>query len=87
MEIKVVGPGCKNCKNLLSATETAVAELGKDPGKEMGSDIQIIYVTEMADIIATGIMRTPGLLINGKVKVMGRVPAVKEIKQMISDEM
>jgi len=49
-------------------------------------DAQIIYVTEMADIMATGIMRTPGLLINGKVKVMGRVPAVKEIKQMIEDE-
>ncbi|NLO37667.1 MAG: thioredoxin family protein [Clostridiaceae bacterium] len=78
MEIKVVGPGCKNCKNLLHATEEAV--------KELGADAQIIYVTEMADIMATGIMRTPGLLINGKVKVMGRVPAVKEIKQMIEDE-
>jgi small redox-active disulfide protein 2 len=79
MEIKVVGPGCKNCKNLLKATEEAV--------KELGSDAQIIYVTEMTDIIATGIMRTPGLLINGKIKAMGRVPAAKEIKQMITDEM
>ena len=49
MEIKVVGPrACKNCKNLLKATEDAV--------KELGSDAQIIYVTEMADIVATGIM-------------------------------
>lgn len=78
MEIKVVGPGCKNCKNLLHATEDAI--------KELGSEARITYVTEMADIIATGIMRTPGLLINGKVKVMGRVPSVKEIKQMIADE-
>ncbi len=79
MEIKVVGPGCRNCKNLLNATQEAV--------KELKSDAQIIYVTEMANIVATGIMRTPGLLINGKIKVMGRVPAVKEIKQMIVDEM
>ncbi|MCK9251919.1 MAG: thioredoxin family protein [Clostridiales bacterium] len=78
MEIKVVGPGCKNCKNLLHATEEAV--------KELGVDAQIIYVTEMADIMATGIMRTPGLLINGKVKVTGRVPSVKEIRQMIEEE-
>ena len=78
MEIKVVGPGCKNCKNLLNATQEAV--------KELGSDAQIIYVTEMTDIMATGIMRTPGLIINGKIKAMGRVPAVKEIRQMISDE-
>lgn len=79
MEIKVVGSGCKNCKNLLKATEEAV--------KEAGSDARIIYVTDMADIMATGIMRTPGLIINGKIKVTGRVPAVKEIKQMITDEM
>ena len=78
MEIKVVGGGCKNCKNLLKATQTAVQELG--------AQAQILYVTDMAAIVATGIMRTPGLLINGKVKVMGRVPAVKEIKQMIEDE-
>lgn len=78
MEIKVVGPGCKNCKNLLQATETAV--------KELGADANIIYVTEMADIVEIGIMRTPGLVINNKIKVMGRVPAVKEIKQLIEDE-
>lgn len=78
MEIKVVGPGCKNCKNLLHATEDAV--------KELNSDAKIIYVTDMAEIAATGIMRTPGLLINNKIKVMGRVPSAKEIKQMIEDE-
>lgn len=78
MEIKVVGPGCKNCKNLLHATEEAV--------KELGVDAQILYVTDMAAIVATGIMRTPGLLINGKVKVTGRVPSVKEIRQMIEEE-
>ena len=79
MEIKVVGSGCKNCKNLLNATQEAV--------RELGSDARIIYVTDMADIIATGIMRTPGLLIDDKIKVTGRVPSVKEIKQLITDEM
>lgn len=79
MEIKVVGSGCKSCKKLLKATEDAV--------KELGSDAVITYVTEMEEIIATGIMRTPGLIIDDKIKVMGRVPAVKEIMQMINDEM
>jgi len=77
MEIKVVGSGCKNCKNLLAATQEAV--------KELGSDARVIYVTEMADIIATGIMRTPGLIIDGKIKSSGRVLSVKEIKQLISE--
>lgn len=79
MEIKVVGSGCKNCKNLLQATQQAVQELNLDA--------RILYVTEVAEIAATGIMRTPGLLINGRIKAMGRVPGVKEIRQMIEDEL
>jgi small redox-active disulfide protein 2 len=79
MEIKVLGSGCKNCKNLLHNTEEAV--------KELGIETQVIYVTEIAEIMATGIMRMPGLMIDGKIKVMGRVPLVKEIRQIIADEM
>lgn len=78
MEIKVLGSGCKNCKNLLKATEEAV--------KELGTNDTVLYVTDMAEIIETGIMRTPGLIVNGKIKVTGRVPTVKEIKQIITDE-
>ena len=79
MEIKVVGSGCRNCKNLLAAVREAVQALG--------IDARIIYVTDMAEIIATGLMRTPGLIINDAVKVSGRVPSVKEIKQIIMDAM
>ena len=78
MEIKVVGSGCKNCKNLLKNAEEAV--------RESGSEATITYVTDMADILATGILRTPGLIINGKIKSMGRVTSAKEIRQMIADE-
>jgi small redox-active disulfide protein 2 len=77
MEIKVVGGGCANCKKLLAHTEEAV--------KELGVKAEIRYVTDMEEIMKTGIMRTPGLMVNGTVKVMGRVPGVKEIKQIIED--
>ncbi len=77
MEIKVVGSGCANCKKLLASVKEAVAE--------QGVEADVLYVTELADIMATGIMRTPGLIIDGKVRAMGRVPSVKEIGQMISD--
>lgn len=79
MEIKVVGSGCKNCKMLLKATQEAVSELG--------ADARVIYVTDVAAIAATGVLRTPGLLINDVIKVTGRVPSVKEIKQLIADAM
>jgi len=78
MEIKVVGSGCKNCKNLLKNAEAAV--------RESGADAPDVYVTDMADILATGILRTPGLIINGKIKTMGRVTSAKEIRQMIEGE-
>lgn len=78
MEIKVVGPGCSNCKRLLGIVREAV--------KESSVQTDVIYVTDMQEILKTGIMRTPGLIINGKVKSMGRVPSIKEVKQMIADE-
>jgi hypothetical protein len=44
------------------------------------------FVTDMAEIAASGLTRTPGLVINGRVKESGRIPGVKEIKKMIEDE-
>lgn len=79
MEIKVLGAGCASCKKLHETVQDAV--------KELNADADILYITDMAEIMQTGIMSTPGLMINGKVKSMGRVPKLKEIKQMISDEL
>lgn len=78
MEIKVLGSGCANCKKLFENAKQAAAE--------SGTGIDVIYVTDIQEIMKTGIMRTPGLMINGKIKSMGRVPGAKEIKQMIEDE-
>jgi small redox-active disulfide protein 2 len=77
MEIKVLGSGCASCKKLLATTEKAVEELK--------IEADIVYVTDMEAIIATGIMSTPGLMINGIVKSTGRVPSQKEIMQLVSD--
>ncbi len=78
MEIKVLGAGCATCKKLHETAKQAAAE--------SGAGIDVLYVTDIEEIMKTGIMRMPGLMINGKVKSMGRVPGVKEIKQMIEDE-
>ncbi len=77
MEIKVLGAGCKSCNKLHETVQEAV--------KELNVDANILYITDMAQIMQTGIMSTPGLIINGKVRSTGRVPKLKEIKQMISD--
>ncbi|MFO7637167.1 MAG: thioredoxin family protein [Clostridia bacterium] len=78
MEIKVVGSGCRNCKNLLENVKKAVGELG--------IQATVIYVTDIRDIMATGIMQTPGLIVNGKTRTTGRVPGEKEIKEILQAE-
>lgn len=78
MEIKVLGGGCANCEKLHKTALEAV--------KETGVDAKVLYITDMAEIVKSGLMSTPGLIINGRVKSMGRVPKLKEIKQMIEDE-
>jgi len=73
--IKVLGPGCANCKELLKRTEEAV--------KESGVDADIEYVTDMASI-QKYIMMTPGLVINEKVAHQGKpLPNVEKIKSLI----
>ena len=78
MIIKILGTGCTNCKKLLALTEEVVKEIGKD--------ITIEKVEDMAKIAAYGVMRTPAIVINEKVKVFGRIPKKEEIVRLISEE-
>lgn len=79
MEIKVIGSGCTACKKLLGMTQDAV--------KQLNADAEVIYVTDLADIMKTGVMSTPGLMVNGKVKSTGRVPSAKEVVKLIQEEL
>ncbi|TVP71144.1 MAG: thioredoxin family protein [Nitriliruptor sp.] len=75
MDIKVLGPGCKNCVTMEARTREALEGLGKDATIEK--------VTDAADIMGYGIMSTPGLVVDGKVVVSGRVPSVKQLTSML----
>ena len=75
MNIKVLGPGCVNCKKLLETTEAAV--------KEAGVEAEIEYVTDIA-VIRKYVMMTPGLVINEKVAHQGKpLPNVGKVKALI----
>ena len=75
MLIQVLGTGCTKCKTLYEATKKAVQETGVDAEVEKVEDIQ--------QIMAFQLIMTPGLVINGEVKVAGRLPSVEEIKKLI----
>jgi small redox-active disulfide protein 2 len=75
MTIKVLGPGCMNCKTLERRTIEALQELNIDATVEKVEDYQMIA--------SYGIMRTPGLVINERVVSSGLVPKVEDIKNLI----
>lgn len=76
MEIKVLGSGCAKCKTLEKITREAVEELKLDASIEKVEDIQ--------KIMEYGIMSTPGLVVNGKVVISGKVPKLKEVIELLS---
>lgn len=75
MNIKILGTGCSNCKRLEANTKNAIEELGLDATIEK--------VTDIKDIMKYGVMSTPALVIDEKVKVMGKVPSSEEIKKYL----
>jgi small redox-active disulfide protein 2 len=76
MEIKVLGPGCANCKRLESVARAAVLE--------MGVEATLIKVTDWDKIMAYDIISTPGLVIDEKVVSSGRIPTKAEIVSLIA---
>lgn len=77
MEIKILGSGCMNCKKLYANAEDAV--------KELGVEAQITKVEDFKDIMKYGVMRTPAIVIDEKVKAFGKISTVEEIKKFIQE--
>ena len=75
MKIEILGSGCSNCKKLEENTKKALEQTGKKA--------EIIKVTEIDKIVDYGIMSTPAIVIDDKVKSYGKVASVEEIKEML----
>ncbi|QCX32791.1 thioredoxin family protein [Caloramator sp. E03] len=78
MVIKILGPGCSNCKKLEANAKEAVAK--------SGAKAKIVKVENIKDIMSYGVMRTPAIVINEKVKAFGKVCTVDEIIKFINEE-
>lgn len=78
MDIKVLGSCCANCEKLMKLAQEVV--------KEMSADAVVEKVSDMQKIMGYGVMRMPALVVNEKVKAMGRVPGKDEIRKYIQDE-
>ena len=78
MQIKVLGMGCMRCNTLEKLTIDALAELG------IAADVE--HVKDLSQIAKYGVMSLPGLVINEKLRVSGRVPKKEEIKMWLQEE-
>ncbi|AZV56540.1 thioredoxin family protein [Clostridium sp. AWRP] len=78
MVIKILGSGCSNCKKLEANAKEAV--------KKIGVDAEIVKVQDIKDIMDYGVMRTPAIVINEKVKMYGKVSSADEIVKFIQGE-
>ncbi|MDP4204819.1 MAG: thioredoxin family protein [Bacteroidota bacterium] len=76
MDIKILGSGCAKCKTLEKLTREVV--------EENGIDATITKVEDIMEIMKSGVMATPALVVDGKVLIKGRVPSADEIKQVLT---
>ncbi len=75
-QIRILGTGCPKCKKLFETVQKAVAE--------SGLEADVAKVEDINEIMNYGVMMTPALVVDGEVKVTGRVPRPDEIKTLIS---
>jgi small redox-active disulfide protein 2 len=76
MEVKVLGPGCAKCKQLYEETDKAI--------KQLGLAATLTKVEQLTEIAAYHVLMTPALVINGQVKVAGRVPSMAELTNLLT---
>jgi small redox-active disulfide protein 2 len=75
MKIEILGTGCAKCEKLAQNAKKAV--------EEAGISCEVEKITDMTKIMSMGVMMTPALAVDGKVKVVGKIPSPDEIKKLI----
>ena len=75
LDIKVLGPGCANCRKLEEIVHEALAATGVEA--------EVVKVTDMGQIVAYDVLKTPGLVINEKLVSSGRIPTPQTVAEWI----
>ena len=75
-KLQILGSGCAKCGKLYELTDQAA--------RELGMPYEINKVTDLKQIMALQVMVTPALVVDGSLKVAGRVPSVEEIKKLLA---
>ena len=76
MKIEILGAGCAKCKSAHALIARLIAE--------SGAEVELVKVEDMAEILQAGIMTTPGIRVDGQMKLVGKVPTKPEVLGWIS---
>ncbi len=77
-KLQILGPGCAKCKKLAEDTEKAA--------KALGLEYEIEKITDIREMVKFGVLSTPALAVDGKVKSVGKLLDAEKIKQLLSEE-
>ena len=78
-KVEVLGMGCSKCQATLKNVEKTIETLGMDA--------EVIKVEDLEEIAAHGVMITPALMVDGEIVILGRIPTVGEIEQLLQRDM
>ncbi len=74
-KIEILGTGCPKCKKLFELTQKVVAD--------HALDAEVVKIEDIQEIVAKGIMMTPGLVVDGEVKSVGKLPSEADLLKLI----
>lgn len=78
LTVKILGPGCGNCKKIESIAREATSDLGLEA--------EFVKVSDYAEILAYDVLATPALVINEKLVCAGRIPTRAEVKDWLAEK-
>ena len=78
IKLQILGPGCPKCAKLMEEAEKAA--------KALGVEYEIEKIKDIREMVKFGVMATPSLAVNGKVKSVGRVLDMEQIKKILAGE-
>ncbi|MFP4006314.1 MAG: thioredoxin family protein [Candidatus Hadarchaeia archaeon] len=76
MKVEILGPGCPNCKKLEDLTRKAMKDISEEK-------IELEKVEDPGEIASRGVMSTPALVVDGEIKISGRIPSKQEIREIL----
>jgi len=76
MDIKILGPGCPKCEQVKNVVMEAI--------KETGTEANVEKITDTMQIASYGLLGTPAIVVDGKVKSVGKIPTKDQVKEWLS---